>query len=417
MTRNKILPAKIPSNIKTILALFVALFTFFGAERFKQFLPLNTYSERGEKLLKYASFCHWNWNPVGNLRTVDNVFHRLGYESVNATAGNDWDIFWTIEYPFSSAFPVAKRIVSTLKPHQRVNHFPGIGWIAEKKIMCSQNPDVKAVIPGFDFYWQIEQFKEFVKKNPTKRFVEKGEQNRGIKIVPIDQVDYNATKKFYQVFLENPFLVDGHAMDFSLYVLITSIEPLRVYRIDNEVHLRFCNEPYHPFDASNVDKYVVSDSRKTPENMPSLKNYFTVYGATYKSAIENYLQSQGCNLTELWGKIDDAIVHIIRNAEPKILNYVSERKISKLNCVNNMFQTLNDYNTTRHFFEFVRIDFLISDDFEPHVTEINMSPGITPNKNDEYITPTLEQVIFNVARTVGLESYAEFMEEFVEALI
>lgn len=312
--------------IGSIFAICISL-TIKNFPNFSLILPLK---HEKQKVLKYASFCDWNWNINGNLRTVDRVLFRLGFKTVNATAGDDWDIFWSVEYPFSPMYPAAKRVVSQLKPHQRVNHIPGIGWIVDKKTLSSQNRDIKAVIPGFDFPSQIQEFQEFVKKNPTKKFVEKNLGNRGIKIASIDQVNYNATRKFYQVFLDNPLLVDGHAMDFSIFVLISSIEPLRVYRFDTEVHVRFCMEPYHPFNASNVNQYVVSDIRKSPADMPSLKNYFDIYGASYKSAVESYLRDKECNITKLWQKIDEAIVHVVRKAEPKMLKYVRAIELNQI---------------------------------------------------------------------------------------
>ena len=40
---------------------------------------------------------------------------------------------------------------------------------------------------------------------------------------------------------------------------MTSVTPLRVYILGSEALLRFCAKEYLPFNASDVDSYVVGD--------------------------------------------------------------------------------------------------------------------------------------------------------------
>lgn len=47
--------------------------------------------------------------------------------------------------------------------------------------------------------------------------------------------------------------------DIGLYVMMTSINPLRVYILDSDALLRFCAKPYHPFNSTDLDSYVVGD--------------------------------------------------------------------------------------------------------------------------------------------------------------
>lgn len=47
--------------------------------------------------------------------------------------------------------------------------------------------------------------------------------------------------------------------DLGIYVVVTSVHPLRVYYYDTDVLLRFCREDYEPFDPLNENKYVVGD--------------------------------------------------------------------------------------------------------------------------------------------------------------
>jgi tubulin monoglycylase TTLL15 len=180
----------------------------------------------------------------------------------------------------------------------------------------------KYVLPAFEFPGMIENFKRFASKNPDKIFVEKNNANRGIKIVKLSEVNYKATDFFYQVFMDKPLLFDNHMIDFSIYIAITSINPLRIYRYENEVHLRFCKEPYHPFDSKILDKYVVSDERLETVDIPSLNYYFENFGFSFRKSFEAYLTSQGHDVSEIWRQVDEAVVQVLLDNEPNFLKQV-----------------------------------------------------------------------------------------------
>lgn len=60
------------------------------------------------------------------LETVETVFDRLGHRKVNGSE-ETWDILWSFEFPFENA----KRF-KDLKPHQLINHFPGMTFLSNK---------------------------------------------------------------------------------------------------------------------------------------------------------------------------------------------------------------------------------------------------------------------------------------------
>lgn len=271
---------------------------------------------------KYWGICIWQWNPFGNLRTMDRVFKRLGYASVNGTSGDDWDVLWSIEYPSKNISVFKPLFIDPLKPHQRVNHFFGTNYITAKSFMTTRNRDIKYVLPGFSFPNMIEEFKTYVKANPEAKFVQKGLANRGIKLVNQTEIKFGKSNVFYQRFMEKPFLVDGRFMDFAVFVLISSIDPLRVYRYANEVYVRFCPEPYYPFDATKLDQYVISDTREMFLQLPETKSYFDDYGFSFKLSLEDYFQKKGHNVTELWRKIDEAITMLVVNNEKHLVKEV-----------------------------------------------------------------------------------------------
>jgi tubulin monoglycylase TTLL15 len=309
------------SSVKIVITVALCCILFLHYQNF------NVKIDKSSKDLKYWGVCENLWNKNGNLRTHDRVFEALGYELVNASNGDDWDVLWTIEYPYnrqSSKF-YAPLFESPLKPNQRVNHFVGIGYIAEKSFLTTTNRDLEFILPSFKLPEMIDDLQKFALENPTKMFVKKNIENRGVEIVDVNKLhlSFNESSKLYQEFMNKPFLVDGHAFDFGVFVLISSLNPLRVYRYETEVLMRFCPEPYYPFDVKNVEKYVIYETHKHFTQMNWFNNYSNIFEDSCKVGFEEYLRDKGHDVDLLWMKIDDAISTIVLRNEHEIESKVS----------------------------------------------------------------------------------------------
>lgn len=146
------------------------------------------------------------------------MFERLGFQFTDGFKDEDWDVLWSMEYPYDFDLDpeLYNKVVKTLKPHQKVNHFPGMGHIANKMWMTTHNYEIKAVLPGFVFPSQKSYLKNLIKNNPNARFVFKYFDNRGVKLVKNSGIDVIKSNdiQFYQYFMERPLLIDGKAWDF-----------------------------------------------------------------------------------------------------------------------------------------------------------------------------------------------------------
>ena len=69
---------------------------------------------------------------------------------------------------------------------------------------------------------------------------------------------------------------------------------------------RFCSEDYHPFDAKQVDKYVVRDDFTKYWEIPSLKKYSDL-GHTGKEAFRQHLGSVGIDVDKIYSDMEDTI--------------------------------------------------------------------------------------------------------------
>lgn len=181
---------------------------------------------------KYWTYFHGNKvdDKNGVLKHVHLVLERVGFEkSSNET---DWNLLWAHDFPFTALYPSMKN----LKPHQRVNHIPGIGFITNKVNLATT--DSKYIPKAFELPKSREDFLQYASKNKNAMFLEKHNQHRGVYLKNVSEIDFSG-ERFVQEFVPKPFLVDGHKYDIGVYVVVTSVSPLRLYWYKGDVLFRY----------------------------------------------------------------------------------------------------------------------------------------------------------------------------------
>lgn len=93
---------------------------------------------------------------VGYLRHVVDIFDRVGYQLVNGSVDSSWNVLWSHDYPFGSS----GKFFRELKDHQRVNHFPGSGFVTNKVGLATTN--LLHIPKSFNLPRQKKEFLEFV---------------------------------------------------------------------------------------------------------------------------------------------------------------------------------------------------------------------------------------------------------------
>ncbi|KAL1513685.1 hypothetical protein ABEB36_003062 [Hypothenemus hampei] len=312
----------------------------------------------------------------GHLTEVYTILERLGYQK-NQNPGNDWDLLWAHDYPFRTL----QSELQFLKPHQKINHFPGCGYITNKVELATSG--LPYIPPAFKLPEDKDMLLNHWKAHPNKTFVRKNNDHRNIKIERLTDIDMSKSGTFMQEFVDKPLLVSGHKFDIGIYTIVTSIDPLRVYIYNGEALLRFCPTEYYPFDPTNLDKYVVGDDYLPIWKIPALDHYYNHLGFGMRDSLNAYLRDQGKDPSKIWIQIEESIRAVMLAKEPLIAD------------------TLRRFKYKRHFFELMRFDFVIDEDLNIFLLEANMSPNLSsahfpPNKL------LYQQLLYNVLGLVGV---------------
>ncbi|KAH9645072.1 hypothetical protein HF086_005617 [Spodoptera exigua] len=177
----------------------------------------------------------------GFLKHVHLVLERVGYEKT--TNETPWDLLWSYPTPFNDIN------LKKLNANQKVNHFPGTGYITCKVELATSKSEF--IPKAFRLPKEKAEFLKYAEKNKDALFVQK------------------------------------HNMHRNVYL-----------------------KKYYPFDPNNLDKYVIGDDYLPTWEVPSLTHPYTALGNTMKEAFDIYARSVGKDTTKMWQDVQAAIAEI-----------------------------------------------------------------------------------------------------------
>lgn len=119
-------------------------------------------------------------------------------------------------------------------------------------------------------------------------------------------------------YLDNPLLVNQLKFDIRLYVVLTCLDPLRIYIYDEGL-IRFASEPYTAGNKENMFAHLTNYSiNKKSENYVSNSNASEndVGNKWSLSALQTHLEQLGIDCGPLWSRIYDVIIKSFLAIEP-----------------------------------------------------------------------------------------------------
>ena len=123
-----------------------------------------------------------------------------------------------------------------------------------------------------------------------------------------------------QQYIQKPLLTNGHKFDLRLYVLLTSLQPVRAYLYADGL-ARFAAVPFSSSKAALADKHVhiTNVSVQKLHADYQVASAHSAQGSKWSlSALWRHLAQQGHNVQALWQALHDLVAKTLLAAEPEM---------------------------------------------------------------------------------------------------
>jgi len=186
-----------------------------------------------------------------------------------------------------------------------------------------------------------------------------------------------------QKYITNPFLVNGLKFDLRLYVLLTSIDPIKLYLYDDGL-VRFATKPF-TMDENNLNnKYIHLTNyaiNKKSEEFVQNENPTEFEGHKWSvKTFRRYLESQGHDWTRLWTRIRDIVSKTVICGHAGLLESFQKDAQSDYSC-----------------YKIFGIDIFLDEKLKPWLLEFNSFPSLCEAQLDRHVNEPMLAEAFNIA--------------------
>ena len=273
-------------------------------------------------------------NKKQDVDDMDNFSYELG------SGHDDWDIFWT------DAGVLPERIAK-MKPYQKVNHFPGMFQLSRKNHLARNlikmhkefGAEYKFFPRTFLLPSEFGEFKAtFANKSAANRPVyivkpEAGCQGKGIFLTNTPD-DLNPDDHYVvQQYIKKPLLIEDLKFDCRLYVMVYSVDPLRIY-LFKEGLARFSTDAYRVPSKKNMSNmymhltnYAINCRNKGKFVFnKGLDDADTGHKRTFTSILE-YIEENyddgAQKADQMMHKIEQLIIKTMCTVQPSLKHYLN----------------------------------------------------------------------------------------------
>ena len=275
----------------------------------------------------------------------------------------------------------------------KISSFPCTNAICRKDLLCRNYRKYKKRFGEqyFDFHPETFNLPDELQLLKRRMYETKsiwivkpatGFAGKGIKVVTkADQIGDSKSNITVQKYVDNPFLIRGLKFDIRLYVLLTSIDPLRVY-IYNDGLVRFATEAFSLKEEDLGNSFIhVTNSGVNKENevfnYGKDSNEFNGYKWTFKTLLR-YLQAEGHDCSEILTNLRSLAFKTILCGREDMKQGFKEVK-SEYNC-----------------FKLFGFDVMLDEKLKPWLLEVNSFPSFEPEILDCSVNEPLIAEMFNI---------------------
>ncbi len=278
----------------------------------------------------------------------------------------DWDTCWYTGMPDPDVF-------KQLDADKTINHIPGNNGLTIKNYLYDTLSSQRRRLADTDKQNRMDYFprvysmpedyhdlQQCAFENPDRKWILKpknSSRGRGIEIIT-DIADIPLEVEWMvQEYIGNPHTMNDRKYVLRLYVLITSVDPLRVF-MHHEGFAKLASEPYsiedpdNPFaHLTNPDINATNVDSDAPVVFVSLSEY------------RKWLRSQDHDDNALFAKIKDLVTLTVIAVREKMKKRIST-------------QPIQHSAQTDGCYELLGIDCLVDDQLKPWILECNLSPSL-----------------------------------------
>lgn len=336
--------------------------------------------------------------------TLEPVLSAAASLGIPVTRDSDWTLWWGWTTPWSD--PNFKSKASKLRstsrsasPQFAVNHVAGLQNLISKAELSKFTTSRAAAHPKLfadvtpEAYVLPRQFGQLRKRIAQQGVADsagwpywlvKRVSHRGIRALTNGSAA--SLRSLGTAMVQRrvqPLLLDAapRVFDIGLYVMISSVQPLRVYLFSEQL-VRFGKESYprSPGGFSHAGSFVINDY--TPVwKLPKLKSALASCGGSPSCTLWQQLQAEGYDADRLTRRMHSSVASLLAAVRPAM-----EAGFHKVPV------------PSQATFELLRFDFLVNASGMPLLTEVNMSPNlVSKTVEDGLIKRKLLRAVLSVA--------------------
>ncbi|XP_030565646.1 tubulin polyglutamylase TTLL4 [Drosophila novamexicana] len=329
----------------------------------------------------------WKLSPVMP-KIVKRVVLNSGFRIIKNTT--DWMAVWE-KHMKSPGF-------RTIRSHQKYNHMPGSFRIGRKDTMWRSiannmkkfgKKEFGIMQKSYIMPDDLENLRQVWPKNASKltKWIVKppaSARGTGIRIVNKWSQFPKDRPLVVQKYIERPLLINDNKFDMRLYVVLTSINPLRIYMFKDGL-ARFASVKYSS-ELGNLDERCMHltnySINKFSQNYTKNEDFNACQGHKWTlQSLWSCLENRGVNTKRLWATLRNLVIRGIVSGESGLNRMYRQNVNFRYNC-----------------YELFGFDVLLDENLVPWLLEINISPSLHSELPlDLHVKGPLIQAVLNTA--------------------
>eukprot|EP00090_Calanus_glacialis_P043063 TRINITY_DN7623_c0_g1_i2.p1 TRINITY_DN7623_c0_g1~~TRINITY_DN7623_c0_g1_i2.p1 ORF type:complete len:740 (-),score=223.94 TRINITY_DN7623_c0_g1_i2:33-2252(-) len=301
---------------------------------------------------------------------------------------------WTCTWGRHMKSPMFKEI----KESQKINHFPGtfnIGrkdrlWKNYHKLMLKHGKSEFGFLPRtFCLPADTKLLRKvWERKGGKGRWIVKPPalaRGEGIKVINKWSQIPPTRPLVVQRYVARPYLINETKFDLRLYVLVTSLNPLRIYLYDDGL-VRFASNKYTNESSKVHDVFThLTNYSINKKSASYLSNEEAQEAQGHKWTLKTlwrHFDAEGIDHSVIWEQIKDLMIKTVISAESSMVNLFQNNVASRYSC-----------------FELFGFDILLDSRLKPWLIEVNISPSMHSSSSlDRDVKSPLVAEVLNLAR-------------------